>query len=181
MKMIVGLGNPEKKYELTRHNIGFMVLDSFNLNFKEEKKFQALICKKKLNNEDVIFVKPLTYMNLSGISVIKISNYYHIMPKDILVIQDDLDLPVGKYKLKTNSSSGGHNGIKSIIENLKTNEFCRLKIGISHDRNISTIDYVLGKFSKEDLKVLEDQFNLFKEIIESFIKDGIDKTMNNFN
>lgn len=181
MKMIVGLGNPLKEYEYTRHNVGFMVLDYLGLDFREEKKFQAYISKQKIKNEDVIFVKPTTFMNLSGIAVAKISNYYHILPKDILIIQDDLDLPFGRFKIKTNSSSGGHNGIKSIIESLKTNSFGRLKIGISHNKDISTIDYVLGKFSKEDIDFLENSSAYFKDIINSFILNGIDKTMNDFN
>lgn len=181
MKMIVGLGNPGKEYEKTRHNVGFMVLDSLGLDFEVEKKFQAMICKENLAGEEVLFVKPLTYMNLSGISVYKISRYYKILPQDILVIQDDLDLPVGKYKLKVHSSSGGHNGIKSIIENLHSEDFSRLKIGVGHDRSLDTATYVLGRFSKSDLTVIESQYDLFKQIIVSFIQEGIDKTMNQYN
>ena len=120
MKLVVGLGNPGKEYENTRHNIGFMILDSFIENFSLENKFQAMVKKVKIENEDVLFVKPITYMNLSGNAVIKIVNYYHIDKKDILVLQDDLDLDFGSFKLKNNSSSGGHNGIKSIIRSLGT-------------------------------------------------------------
>lgn len=181
MKMIVGLGNPGKEYEKTRHNVGFMVLDSLGLDFEVEKKFQAMICKENLADEEVLFVKPLTYMNLSGISVHKISRYYKILPQDILVIQDDLDLPLGKYKLKVHSSSGGHNGIKSIIENLHSEDFSRLKIGVGHDRSLDTATYVLRRFAKSDLTVIEGQYDLFKQIIVSFIQEGIDKTMNQYN
>lgn len=181
MKMVVGLGNPGSEYENTRHNVGFMILDSFIQDFKVEKKFQACVSKMRMGNEEVLFVKPLTFMNLSGIAVHKIAQYYHILPKDILVIQDDLDLTFGTYKLKINSSSGGHNGIKSIISSLQTEGFCRLKIGISHDKRESVIDYVLGKFSKKEINQLKESSSLYQEIIEYFISYGIEKTMNKFN
>lgn len=181
MKMIVGLGNPGKEYENTRHNVGFMVLDSFVTDFKIEKKFQAMIKKEKIQTEDVLYVKPLTYMNLSGIAVSKIANYYHIAVEDILVIQDDLDLPFGKYRLKVHNSSGGHNGIKSIISSLNTDQFARLKIGISSSSEVSVVDYVLGKFSKKDLEFFQEHFSTYREIIENFVLEGISKTMNKFN
>ena len=181
MKMIVGLGNPGKEYENTRHNVGFMVLDSFVDDFVKENKFQAMISKKNIDGEDVFFVKPLTFMNLSGIAVSKIASYYKIVPEDILFIQDDLDLPFGSYKLKIHSSSGGHNGIKSIISSLHTEGFCRLKIGIAHDERGAVIDYVLGKFSKKDLQEFENSYATYHEIIKSFVLNGIDKTMNQFN
>lgn len=181
MKMIVGLGNPGKEYENTRHNIGFMIVDSYIDNFKLENKFQAMVSKKNIDGEDVLFVKPMTFMNLSGIAVSKIAHYYKIIPKDILVIQDDLDLPFGSYKIKVNSSSGGHNGIKSIISSLNTESFCRLKIGISQENRGSVIDYVLGKFSKKELEELEKSYSRYQEILKYFICYGIDKTMNQFN
>ena len=120
-------------------------------------------------------------MNLSGIAVSKIAGYYHIAAEDILVIQDDLDLPFGKYRLKVHSSSGGHNGIKSIISSLNTDQFSRLKIGISSPSSVSVVDYVLGKFSKSDLDFLRDHFSIYQEIIECFVLEGISKTMNKFN
>ena len=117
----------------------------------------------------------------SGISVRQASKYYDIEPSDILIIQDDMDIAFGKYKLKKNSSSGGHNGIKSIIAALNTDSFARLKIGISHDKNRDTIHYVLGKFSKEEMNYLNETYKQYNEIIESFIYKGIDITMNKFN
>ena len=181
MKLVVGLGNPGKEYENTRHNVGFMVLDSFDFSYTLEKKFQAFISKQKIYDEEVLFVKPITFMNLSGLAVQKIVKYYKISLEDILIIQDDMDLKMGTYKLKMNSSSGGHNGIKSIISSLQSENFCRLKIGIGHDYDISTVDYVLGKFSKKDQQFLEDHYSLFQEIILSFIEEGVQKTMNQYN
>ena len=118
MKLIIGLGNPGKEYENTRHNIGFMVLDNYLKDSSWQKKYNALYTTEIINNEKVIFVKPETYMNLSGNSVIEFINFYKIENKDILVIHDDLDLPFGKIRVKTNSSAGGHNGIKSIINRI---------------------------------------------------------------
>jgi len=181
MKLIVGLGNPGKEYENTRHNIGFMVLNYFPGNNFEQEKFNALYLKQKINGEDVIFIKPLTYMNLSGEAVYKYASYFKISHEDILIIQDDLDLPTAKYKLKYRSSSGGHNGIKSIINALKTDEIPRLKIGISNNKLIDTKDYVLNKFTKEEMEAFNNIMPKIKEIIECFISHGINETMSRFN
>ena len=130
MKLIVGLGNPGREYINTRHNIGFYCLDLFareiNATFKD--KFNGMYAKVKINNQDVILLKPLTYMNLSGECVREFVNYFKIEPKDILVIHDDLDMEIGRIKLKENTSSGGHNGIKDIISKLATEDFKRLKL-----------------------------------------------------
>lgn len=181
MKLIVGLGNPGKEYDNTRHNVGYVVIDSYFEDDKWKEKFNALYNEKSINGEKVIFVKPLTYMNLSGDAVVQFVNYYHIELEDILVIQDDLDIEIGKYKLKTNSSDGGHNGIKSIINRLSSNRFARLKIGISNNKEIDTKDYVLGKFSKEEVELLKNMQTTFNKIITCFIKEGIDRTMNIYN
>lgn len=181
MKLIIGLGNPGKEYENTRHNIGFMVLDNYLKDSSWQKKFNALYTAEVINNEKVIFVKPETYMNLSGNSVIEFINFYKIENKDILVIHDDLDLPFGKIRIKTNSSAGGHNGIKSIINRIGNNNFTRLKIGISHNTNGDTKDFVLGKFNKEQLAQLEKTYLLTNKIIEDFIKYDINKVMNDYN
>ena len=181
MKLIVGLGNPGKFYENTRHNIGFMVLDNFANTNKWKSKWNALYTETMVNNEKVLLVKPETYMNLSGNALIEFVNFYKINLADILVIQDDLDLPFGTYKLKTNSSAGGHNGIKSIIDRLGSNNFARLKIGISNNKEMDTKDYVLGHFNKEEMNLLEELYPTFCNIITSFITEGIDKTMNEYN
>ena len=181
MKLIIGLGNPGKEYENTRHNIGFMVLDYFLGNKKMSEKFNALYELDNNFQDKVLFIKPLTYMNASGDALIQFVNYYKINHKDILVIQDDLDLPVGKYRLKYNSSSGGHNGIKSIISVLGTEEIPRLKVGIAHNKNVETKDYVLGKFGKQEISMIQDNMPIFKDIIVNFINYGIDDTMQKYN
>lgn len=181
MKLIVGLGNPGKEYKNTRHNVGFLVLDNYLDTTDWKEKFSALYHEARINGEKVIFVKPLTFMNLSGDAVVKYVNYYDVNVDDILVIHDDLDLPFSTYKLKKNSSAGGHNGIKSIINRLNTQEFARLKVGVSHDKSVDTKDYVLGNFSKNETDKFKDMQSTFNKIIESFIIDGIDRTMNIYN
>ncbi len=179
MKMIVGLGNPGKEYKKTRHNVGFIVLDNFLGEVKWENKKENLIYLKNFNNEKVIFVKPQLFMNLSGLAVKKLAKYYKIVNEDILVIHDDVDLKIGTYKLKINSSSGGHNGIKNIIEALGGDNFLRLKIGVGNNKEILTSDYVLGKLPKEEFINLDDE--VYKKIILSFIEKGIVSTINDYN
>lgn len=181
MKLIVGLGNPDKKYDNTRHNIGFMVLDNYLGNVKWSRKFNGLYFETNISGEKVIFLKPQTYMNLSGQAVYEFVNYFAIPNENILIIQDDLDQQFGSYKLKINSGSGGHNGIKSIINSLHTKSFARLKIGISSVKKDEVIDYVLGKFSHNELKIIVNNYKTFNEIIDSFVVNGIDKTMNIYN
>lgn len=181
MKLVVGLGNIGKEYENTRHNVGFLVLDSFVSEFRLENKFRAMIKKEQISGIDVLFVKPVTYMNLSGEAVKKIVDYYHIDVADIIIIHDDLDLSFGRFRLKENSSSGGHNGIKSIIQCLGTQQFNRLKIGIANNKNMDTKDYVLSKFSKDEALSLKDSYPLFQEIIGSFLRNGMTYTMNHYN
>ncbi len=181
MKLIVGLGNPGKQYENTRHNIGFMVLDNYLKNEKWGNKFNAMYVEKNINGEKVFFVKPLTFMNNSGNAVGEFVRYFDILASDILVIQDDLDLAVGNYKLKVHSSSGGHNGIKSIISCLDNQDIPRLKVGIGSVNKDQVIDYVLGKFNKIELETINILMPTFLKIIDSFIIDGIDKTMNVYN
>ncbi len=178
MKIIVGLGNPGEKFSNTRHNIGWMALDYFlgNVKWTENKKFKALLYEDGEN----VFVKPLTFMNNSGQSVRAILDYYKLIPKNfglinkkncdlnevLTVIHDDLDLDFGRHKIATDSSSGGHNGIKSIIAHLKTQKFCRLRIGIKNEllKNVIPSDkFVLQNFNaaeKEDLKELLKKFDL---------------------
>lgn len=181
MKLIVGLGNPGMEYNNTRHNIGFMILDSFLGNVKWKSKNNALYYEQSINNEKYIFIKPLTFMNLSGDAVIKYVKYYDINLDDILVIHDDLDLEFGSIRLKDNSSSGGHNGIKSIISCLHTQEFKRLKIGVSNNKNIDTKDYVLGKFSKSEIQKLNELLPKCGNIIEDFSVMTFDELMSKYN
>ena len=174
MKLIVGLGNPGKKYDKTRHNLGFMaidkVADTLKVNdFKE--KFSGLIGEVNYQGEKVLLLKPQTFMNLSGDSIIQVLNFYKIDPeKDMLVIYDDMSLPVGKLRIREKGSAGGHNGIKSIISHVG-NKFPRVKFGIgaSQDRD-KTVDFVLGRFSKEDEleieKVLKDVSDLVLKYLD---------------
>lgn len=177
MKLVVGLGNPGKDYENTRHNIGFMLLEHINQQENWKSKFDGLYVKL----DDVIYLKPQTYMNNSGFCVKKFVDFFKIEPEDVLVIQDDLDLKFNDFKLKRNSSAGGHNGVKSIIELLNTNTFGRLKIGIAHDRSIDTKDYVLSRFSRENINEFYNKIELYEEIVEYFINYDIDKTITKYN
>lgn len=178
MKLIVGLGNPGKEYDNTRHNIGFMLIDKYLGNVKYKSKFNGLFYEKN-GEEKVIFVKPQTYMNNSGECVSKFVKYYDIEMEDVLVIQDDLDINIGKYKFKINSSSGGHNGIKSIINYLGNDNFFRLKIGVSNTKKGDVIDFVLGKFNKEELNTID--FEKLKDAIDDFIKYDYSYVMNKYN
>lgn len=171
MKLIVGLGNPGNEYAKTRHNVGFMAIDNYldnDNNFKE--KFKGLYLEKNINGEKIIFLKPQKYMNLSGEVVISFVKFYKINIDDILIIHDDLDLPVGTYKLKQKGSSGGHNGLKNIELHLGTQEYKRIKIGISNNKNIDTKDYVLGKISKEETVELDKVKNTILDILNDYFK-----------
>ena len=181
MKLIVGLGNPGKEYENTRHNIGFMVIDNYLKNEKFKTKFNGMYLKKVINNEEVIFLKPLSYMNLSGEVVKKYVNYLKINLSDLLIISDDLDMPCFKIKLKYKGSSGGHNGLKNIIQNINTEEFKRLKIGISNNLNVDTKSYVLSKFNQEELEKLHKKFEITNNIINDFINLDFEKVMSKYN
>lgn len=185
MKLIVGLGNFGKEYENTKHNVGFMFIDylcqKINLELKE-LKFSGLFSKTKINSEEVIIAKPLTYMNLSGEFVSKIINFYKIKTEDILVIHDDLDCELGKFKIKQKGSSGGQNGLKNIINLLKTENIKRVKIGIGRPKNNQPIkDYVLSKFSFDEKILVFNNFNSICEVVEYFVEGNLIKAMNKFN
>ncbi len=182
MKLIIGLGNPGKKYEKTRHNVGFLALDYYikknNGSYKVESNFNAVSCK--VNN--AIFIKPQTFMNLSGESVIKYINYYKIDLSDILVIYDDIAIPFNNVRIRETGSAGGHNGIKNIILHTKTQDFKRVRIGVDNNTKVDMKDYVLGEFSKVELSNLEDIFNDTTNLIDDFIKDErFDLIMNRYN
>lgn len=183
--IIVGLGNIGKEYECTHHNIGFMVLDEVakanNLEFKLEKKHQAFIAEYIYKGEKHLLVKPTTYMNNSGISVRSIIDYYKKTNEDVLIIYDDLDLPLGQIRIRKNGSAGGHNGIKSIIAHLNTQEFSRVRIGIKKEKEMDTINYVLSKFSKKELDVLKPTLELMPRMIDDFLTNGTNYIMNHYN
>lgn len=185
MKLITGLGNIGDKYCFTRHNAGFMVLDKWaldnNLSFKQENKLKCLITKFKHNNEDILLVKPTTFMNLSGEAVRTVMDYYKIEIKDILIIYDDIALDLGRIRLRANGSDGGHNGIKSIIKNIGSKDFARLKVGIGPQPNIPSENFVLQNFSKEQLPFLKDILNTSIEAVEFYLDNGMEKTQNKYN
>ena len=180
MKMIVGLGNPGKQYERTRHNSGFMAIDKvaekLNLNINK-KEFAALTSK----NNQVILVKPQTYMNNSGEAVSQIMKYYHIDINDLLIIYDDLDLKYGQLRLRLKGSSGGHNGIKSIINYIHSENFKRIRIGIEKNPLIETADYVLGKVEKDTQQLFDDSIEKASQAAIEFITDEFEKIMNKYN
>ena len=171
MKLVVGLGNPGRKYKSTKHNIGFMCLDYFakenKLKFKKENKFSG----ETLKIGNLVLLKPHTFMNESGQSIRKLMNFYDILTEDILIIYDDLDLPLGKTRLREKGSSAGHNGIKSIISNLKTEEFKRVRIGIGKNPLYETKNYVLSSLSKKEKIVMEPIYDKVSSIINDFNKD----------
>lgn len=173
MKLIAGLGNPGKKYDQTKHNTGFMALDHYlnknNLDLDKDK-FEGLWTKQKINGEDVIFLEPQTFMNDSGKSIAQVANFFKIASEDILVIHDDMDMPIGKIRIRANGKSGGHNGIKSIMACLGTNNFNRLKIGIRHPQKESVVSWVLSPFNDEQQKLMDAAFDVSENIINDFIK-----------
>ncbi len=184
MKLIVGLGNPDREYENTRHNTGFLVLDKVAKELKCEltmNKFQALIALIKVDEEKVMLMKPLTYMNNSGVAVKMACDFYKIEPKDILVIYDDMDLEVGSIRLRSKGSCGGHNGIKSIINLLNTQEIKRVRVGIGDRGRIEGPDYVLGKFSKEEKAKIDGATTQASLAAIQFLHKPFEQVMNQFN
>ncbi len=184
MKLIVGLGNPGRTYSKTRHNTGFLVIDKlceyYGVNLSE-KKFKNNYVKFKVKNQDVIFTQPQTFMNLSGEAVSQLANYFKVETSDILVISDDLDLPVGKVRFRKNGNDGGQRGVRNIIERLSSKEFNRCRIGIGNDKLIPTADYVLGKVEKENLELYEQSLNHATKGIIEWINSDISTTMNLYN
>lgn len=185
MKLIAGLGNVGDKYCFTRHNAGFMVLDKWaldeGLSFREEKKLKCFLTKLRYNNEDLLLVKPTTFMNLSGEAVRAVMDYYKIEVKDILIIYDDIALDLGRIRFRANGSDGGHNGLKSIIQHVGTKDFDRLKVGIGPQPNIPSENYVLQNFPKEQHEELKDVLKKSIEAVEYYLKNDIQKAQNLFN
>lgn len=183
MKLIVGLGNFEPKYLLTRHNAGFMAVDFFlqrhAQTFKTEQKLKSKTAKFKIDGEDIIVIQPLTYMNLSGEALAAVINFYKIDVKDILVIYDDISIDLGTLRFRVEGADGGHNGIKSIIKSLGTKEFDRLKIGIGPQPNIPSENYVLQNFTQNELAKIKEM--LKQPVIEDYLTKGIEQAQNLYN
>lgn len=185
MKLIVGLGNPGKQYEYTRHNIGFEVIDELSDKFSiplNQSKFKGLYGMGFHNGEKVVLLKPLTYMNLSGESIRAVSDYYQIDIEDIVIIYDDLDLPVGKIRLRQKGSAGGHNGIKSTVAHLGTQEFNRIRIGIDRPKNgMKVTDYVLGRFLEEERSATQEAVKKSAAACEAWLEKPFLQVMNEYN
>ena len=185
MKLIVGLGNPGKKYENTRHNTGFAVIDRTltKLNVELDKnKFNADYTMINRNGEKIYILKPLTYMNLSGEAVVPFMKYFGIEPEDLVVVHDDLDLPVGKIRLRQSGSCGGQNGMRNIIDLLGDSNIKRIRVGIGKDPLIPVVDYVLGKTKKEDLEVYNQALDKASDALIYWLDhDDFNKVMSNFN
>ena len=188
--LIVGLGNPGSKYELTRHNAGFLALDYFadqNDFYLSNEKWKGVYCRDRLADARVLLVKPQTYMNKSGECVIRFVDFYKIQPENILIVHDDLDLPSGRVKVVARGGAGGHNGIRSIINHLGTPDFARLKIGIGRPESNEqghgepVEKYVLTGFSDQQFALFKEQLSLVKEAIGIFIEQGVDICMNRVN
>ena len=188
--LIVGLGNPDKEYENTRHNIGCDILDYYlkkiNENTEEKIAFTseryAFLAKTKLKGRQVCLIKPTTYMNLSGKAIRYWLDKEKISVKNMLIIVDDLALPLGSIRLRYKGSDGGHNGLKHIIETLQTSSFNRLRFGIGNDfHKGGQVDFVLGKFSHQEQQIINPQIDETSEIIKSFVLLGMEKTMSTFN
>ncbi len=184
MKLIAGLGNPGIEYEKTRHNAGFLLIDRLcdKLGVRLDKnKCKAQYGIYRHNGEKIIIAKPQTYMNLSGQAVSSLMRFYDVDVKDLIVVHDDLDLPVGKLRLRRQGSSGGQKGMGSIIEQLGTSQINRIRIGISNDKRIDTKDYVLGRFSKEDEKILDEVLDKGAEALIYAFDHDFDVVMSKFN
>ena len=185
MKLIAGLGNIGDKYVFTRHNAGFMLADSIALNagltFRENSRLKCLMTNLRNGYEDYLIIKPTTFMNLSGEAVRAVMDYYKIQVEDILVVYDDISLDLGKIRFRANGSDGGHNGIKSVIQHLGTNNIARLKIGIGPQPNLPSEVFVLQNFSKEELEILKTVLSTAKSGIGCFFNEGIAAAQNQFN
>lgn len=183
MKLIVGLGNPGRKYEGTRHNMGFMAVDLFSeiscIDIDKEV-FSGLLGRGKVFDEDVLLFKPTTYMNLSGTAVSQVVHYFKIDIEDIIVVFDDMALTPGNIRLRLNGSSGGQKGMQNIIDQLGTKEIKRIRIGIG-EPTYDTVDYVLGKPSKEEKPLIDEAIENAANAIKEALKSGFDKAMNRFN
>lgn len=185
MKLIVGLGNPGKKYEGTRHNVGFMVIDAYchkyGAKLTAKRKFHGMVGELALDGQPVILLKPETYMNRSGEAVRAVQEFYGLDATDILIVHDDLDLPTGKIRVRQKGSAGGHNGLKSIIEHLGTEAFHRLKIGIDRPASLSTVDYVLGRFTKAERVHIDEAILKSVDVLDDWVKQDILYVMNKYN
>lgn len=188
MKIVVALGNPGLEYEFTRHNIGFRIINNLardiGTEFKKVKSYYSLISRGKINNHKIILVKPQTFMNLSGRAVSKIASYYKISFSDLLIVYDDLNLELGQIRIRKRGSAGGHKGMESIIQFLRSEDIPRLRVGIGSslfNSNLDCISYVLSGFEVEEREKVKGIIKLSTEAIKSIIKNGFEGAMRKYN
>lgn len=184
--LVVGLGNPGGQYEHTRHNVGFLVADELGERGRfpiQRLKFKALTSTAAVGGQGVLVMKPVTYMNLSGEAVGEAARFYKLDPAHVLVISDDVDLPLGRLRIRTGGSAGGHNGLKSVIQHLGSDQFPRLKVGVGGKPHpdYDMADWVLGKLQGEDKKVMDETVKRAADAVECLLRDGPQKAMNRFN
>jgi PTH1 family peptidyl-tRNA hydrolase len=185
VKLIVGLGNPGSEYRDTRHNIGFLVIDELARRWNtaaSREQFEALIVKTMFDGAPVMLAKPLTFMNLSGHAVSALAGYYKVEPADLLALTDDVALPLGRLRARREGGAGGHNGLKSLIEQLGTQSFPRLRIGVGRgDDRRDLADHVLGRFEADERDTVSAAVLRAADATEVFLRDGIERVMNAFN
>ena len=185
MKLIVGLGNPTPQYEKTRHNVGFEVIDHLVEEYGialDTAKHKGVYGKGRIEGQQVILLKPMTYMNLSGESVVQVANYFKILPEDIIVIYDDINLDVGRLRIREKGSAGGHNGIKNIIAQLGTEEFPRIRVGVGmKPPRMDLADYVLSRFGKDEQELMEMGYEKACKATALMVQDEIAQAMNQYN
>lgn len=183
IKLIVGLGNPGKEYEKTRHNVGFMAIDNFtskrNVKFNKEK-FKGIYAEEKIGDDKIIYLKPQKYMNLSGEVVADFVNFFKINKEDILIISDDLNLPFGKIRIRSHGSSGGHNGLKNIELHLSTQNYKRLRVGIGNEFN-DMKDFVLGKLNNEEIIKMNETIVNICNILDDYLTHNFEYLMSKYN
>lgn len=184
--LVVGLGNPDKKYLNTRHNAGFIAVDEIAASLGtaiDKKKFDALVADVTLAGERVLLMKPQTYMNLSGVAVEKAASFYKIPPEHVIVLFDDISLDVGRVRIRRKGSAGGHNGIRSIIDYLQSDNFPRVKIGVGErpNPNYDLADWVLSTFKEDEKKAIREVASHCREIVELMLGGNVDKAMNLYN
>lgn len=184
MKLIVGLGNPGKKYEGTRHNMGFMAIDLLSDQAQidvDKEVFHGLMGRGKIYEQDVILFKPTTFMNLSGTAVQEVVHYFKIALEDIVVIYDDMAIPIGSIRLRKEGSSGGHKGMQNIIDCLSSDQIKRIRVGIGEPGEWDTIDYVLSKPLKDDMPLIEEAIANAVRGVKEYLKSDFDRAMNKYN
>ena len=186
MKLVAGLGNPGPRYANTRHNVGFMVADCLAARGRAtieryEARFEGLLGEIVFGSERVLLLKPVTLMNLSGRSVSAVMRFYKLEPADLLVVYDDLDLPVGQLRIRATGSPGGHKGMTDILRSLATQDVPRMRIGIGSVHRSATVDHVLGKFAPDERPLIEEAVGLTADAVECWVKEGLTAAMNKFN